>query len=595
MSFRSIRSRIAGTYLILIALAMAGVTWYVIGFVRESYVTQLQARMTADARLLAETARPSLVTGGSERADALADQYAAILGDRVTFIDSKGTVIGDSEASVDTMLNHLQRPEIVDARAHGLGVALRYGDTLQYDSLYVAVPLYTGATEQGYVRLAVPLRAIDATVGTLRRRILGATGLILAVVVAIGIALAEKTARPLRELTAVARRVAGGDMSARLVARSQDEVGLLTNAFFSMTDRLRANIDDLSRERTEASAILEHMADGIVITDDAGRIQLINRAAQRILGATGAEAVGRSLPQIARDEEIILAMRACLRERQEQNELVELSRNNLPLQVIATPLSAATGDIRCLLVFQDLGQVRRLETYRRDFVSNLSHELRTPIASLRALVDTLRGGALEDPPAAKHFLERMDTEIDDLTQMVEELLELSRIESGQAPIRLAPVALQAVVERAVDRLRPQAERAEIVLETTLPADLPLILVDSEQLHLVITNLVQNAIKFTPPGGRVVVSAESAPEQVTVRVKDTGIGIPASALPRIFERFYKGDPARASRGTGLGLAIAKHIVQAHGGQISAASVEGQGSTFSFTLLTANGSTPSSLES
>ncbi|MEJ2212033.1 MAG: ATP-binding protein, partial [Anaerolineae bacterium] len=226
--------------------------------------------------------------------------------------------------------------------------------------------------------------------------------------------------------------------------------------------------------------------------------------------------------------------------------------------------------------------IRRLETVRRDFISNISHELRTPLAGLKALVDTLRGGAIEDPPAAKRFLKRMDAEVDALTQMVEDLLELSRIESGQAPLRLAPTPVAEVVVPPVDRLRPQAERAGLEITVLLPPDLPPILADADRAKLVLTNLVHNAVKFTPPGGRITVAVQLAGDNVVFSVEDTGVGIPAVDVPRIFERFYKADRARSGGGTGLGLAIAQHVVQGHGGRIWAESVEGQGSTFSFTL-------------
>jgi two-component system phosphate regulon sensor histidine kinase PhoR len=235
-----------------------------------------------------------------------------------------------------------------------------------------------------------------------------------------------------------------------------------------------------------------------------------------------------------------------------------------------------------LVILQDLTRVRRLETVRRDFISNISHELRTPLAGLKSLVDTLRGGAIKDRPAAKRFLKRMDAEVDTLTQMVEELLELSRIESGQAPLRMAPTPVSEVVIPPVDRLRPQAERAGVEFTVLLPPELPPVLVDVERARLVLTNLVHNAVKFTPPGGQITVGARPAGEDVTISVQDTGVGIPADDVPRIFERFYKADRARSGGGTGLGLAIAKHIVQGHGGRIWAESVEGEGSTFFFTL-------------
>jgi len=238
-----------------------------------------------------------------------------------------------------------------------------------------------------------------------------------------------------------------------------------------------------------------------------------------------------------------------------------------------------------LVILQDLTQVRRLETVRRDFVSNISHELRTPLASLKALVDTLRDGALEDPPAAQRFLDRMEVEVDALTQMVQELLELSRIESGQVPLQLQAVSIAEAVNIPAERLRPQAERAGLRLDVTLPADLPPVLADAERIQQVVTNLVHNAIKFTPPGGRVTVTAQAAGAEVIVTVQDTGVGIPAEDLPRIFERFYKADRARAGAGTGLGLAIARHIIQAHGGRIWAESAKGRGSNFYFALPTA----------
>jgi two-component system phosphate regulon sensor histidine kinase PhoR len=282
---------------------------------------------------------------------------------------------------------------------------------------------------------------------------------------------------------------------------------------------------------------------------------------------------------------------------------IEIGYRNLFVQAIVKPFGQGKSS-GYLTILQDLTRVRRLETVRRDFISNISHELRTPLAGLKALVDTLRGGALEDPPAAQRFLDSMEGEVDALTQMVEELLELSRIESGRMPLRLRPTEVSRVAIQPVERLRPQAERAGLTMEVEIPPDLPPILAEEERLQQVITNLVHNAIKFTPAGGRVQVTARAwqadregrtsseAPgsepgtippgDWVIFSVQDTGVGIPADDLPRIFERFYKADRARSGGGTGLGLAIAKHIVQSHGGFIWAESVEGKGSTFHFGL-------------
>ena len=264
------------------------------------------------------------------------------------------------------------------------------------------------------------------------------------------------------------------------------------------------------------------------------------------------------------------------------------------MRVIALPFVAG-GSGAYMVLLQDMTELHRLERVRRDFVSNISHELRTPLASLRALTETLRDGALDDPAAGPRFLDSVETEVDALAQMVQELLELSRIESGQVPFRFSPVPVSETVLTPVERLQPLAARGNIDLIVDLPPRLPRVYADAERIHQVVTNLVHNALKFSPTGGAVRISASSdhGDQQVTVSVTDTGIGVPAEDKDRIFERFYKTDRARAGGGTGLGLAIAKHIVQAHGGQIWVESIENRGSTFSFTLAVAeNGAQPRS---
>jgi two-component system phosphate regulon sensor histidine kinase PhoR len=295
-------------------------------------------------------------------------------------------------------------------------------------------------------------------------------------------------------------------------------------------------------------------------------------------------ALGRSFVQVAREHQLIeLWENCCEQQEEEQITALELDSLGLFLQVIITPLRDPQTFGR-LIVLQDLTRLRRLETVRRDFISNISHELRTPLASLKAVVDTLRDGALDDPPAAQHFLDRIETEADALTQIVQELLELSRIESGQVPLRLVRTPVSDLVLPSIERLRPQAMRAELELSVVLPSVPQSILADPERVRQVVTNLVHNAIKFTTARGQVSVKVEPGRDEVQISVADTGVGIPADDLPRIFERFYKADRARSGGGTGLGLAIARHIVQGHGGRIWVDSIEGQGSTFTFTLPT-----------
>jgi two-component system, OmpR family, phosphate regulon sensor histidine kinase PhoR len=379
----------------------------------------------------------------------------------------------------------------------------------------------------------------------------------------------------------VAERLASGDLWARLVPSTRDEVGQLTRAFNHMAQQIRDQVSTLAEEQGRLAAVLAHMADGVLITDARGQVQLINAAAARLLDTSEERALQRPFTQVAFYHTLIDLWKACREQGEEQVAMVEVSHHGLFLQAIITPFREPEVE-GYLVILQDLTRIRRLETVRRDFISNISHELRTPLAGLRALVDTLRGGAIKEPKAAKRFLKRMDAEVDALTQMVEELLELSRIESGQAPLRLAPTSVAEVMIPPVDRLRPQAERAGLVLNVELVPRLPHVLSDVDRVRLVLTNLVHNAIKFTPPGGRITVAARQEGNEVVLAVHDTGVGIAAEDLPRIFERFYKADRARSGGGTGLGLAIAKHIVQGHGGRIWAESIEGQGSAFYFTL-------------
>lgn len=581
--FHRLRWRIALPYVALILVATLGLTLYVANQVRRTRLADLEAQLLADARLLTGSVAPLLQGGADpETLDDLARRWSASLGARVTIIGTDGAVLGESHEDRAQMANHLHRPEVQQALKAGWGSSARYSATMGYRMMYAATPIQAAEGQVlGVMRVALPLDEIEANVGRLRQNILLAGAGVALAAALLAIVVAGRTTRPIQELTAVAERMAAGDLGARLVPSGRDEVGQLTRSFGHMADRIRAQMMSLAEERGRLAAVLDHMADGVLITDENGRVRLINAAATRLLDTSEERAMGRPFTQVAPYHPLIELWKACRERSQEQVEMVEVSSHSLFLQAIVTPFEGA-GAEGYLVILQDLTRIRRLETVRRDFISNISHELRTPLAGLKALVDTLRGGAIDDPPAAKRFLERMDNEVDALAQMVEELLELSRIESGQVPLRLMPTPVAEVVIPAVERLRPQAERAGLTVRLLLPPDLPPALADADRARLVLTNLVHNAVKFTPPGGQITVTAESVGEEVVVAVKDTGVGIPAEDLPRIFERFYKADRARSGGGTGLGLAIAKHIVQGHGGRIWAESVEGQGSTFYFTL-------------
>lgn len=417
---------------------------------------------------------------------------------------------------------------------------------------------------------------------------LGATAVLTLLSTLLATILAERTATPIRQLTQVIQRTLEGDLHARLLLSHRDEMGELARAFNQLAEQQAEQLTQLTEEREQLASVLEYMADGVFILDELGIIQLINPAAARLVNSSPATALDRSFAEVVRHHQLIELSQLCRRQKREQTAAVEIGQQ-LFLQAVITPLKKQGSQTHYLVILQDLTPVRRLETIRRDFISNISHELRTPLASLRALVETLQDGALEDPPAAQRFLGRSLQEVDTLTQMVEELLELSRIESGQVPLQLKPTAVADLLLLPLERLRPQAERDQIALVLDLPGKLPSVLADAERIHRVVTNLVHNALKFTPAKGTVTVrAAVENSQEVAIMVQDTGIGIPEEHLSRIFERFYKLDQARTrSRGgTGLGLAISRHLVQAHNGRIWVKSQERKGSTFTFTLPTAS---------
>jgi two-component system, OmpR family, phosphate regulon sensor histidine kinase PhoR len=396
---------------------------------------------------------------------------------------------------------------------------------------------------------------------------------------------AERAAATIRRLTGVAERITQGELDARIISLSSGEIGQLARTFNRMADKLQKQIEKRAREKERLHSVLHALTDGVLIFNRHGEVRLLNPAAERLLHTEAEWALDRTIVQVVRDHRIVEVYNRAIKSEHEEVDMLEMDHGRV-LRVAVSPFlkGSRRGHV---LILQDLTRLHQLQTVRHDFITNISHELRTPLASLRALVETLADGAIDDPPAAQRFLQRMEVEVDALTQMVQELLELSRIEAGQAALRLQELPVAAVIGLGAERLRPQAERSNLALHFDLPEPLPEIVVDPDRIQQVVTNLVHNAIKFTPAGGCITLSAlpNAAAGEVVISVHDTGVGIASEDLPRIFERFYKADRARAGGGTGLGLAIAKHIVQAHGGRIWAESAVGKGSTFFFTLPSA----------
>jgi two-component system phosphate regulon sensor histidine kinase PhoR len=516
-------------------------------------------------------------------------QVALITGAQVTALSNEGNVIARSSGSVgegEVVADWSHLPEVRAGLVGRTGTSTRAENDEENGEqplFMVARLVRAEGRPLGLLHFAFGREALFTELAQLNR-ILFLTALVALLLLGLVLAtLAEYWARGVGRMVQVVERITAGDLDARVLPLRYAELGALAHALNRMADKLQRQMKKRAREKDRLNTVLHVMTDGVIILNRSGTVKLINPAGARMLNTTIEKALHRSFVQAVRDHRIAEVWKRCQASGVEEGAAIELGVTQF-MRVVVTPFLGRAGR-GYLVMLQDLTQIRRLQRVRQDFMSNLSHELRTPLASLRALAETLRDSALDDPPAAAHFLDRMEIEVDSLTQMVEELLELSRIESGQVPLRLEAVPPHAAIAPAVERLAAQAERGQLALEVLVPEEMPLVLVDASRIHQVVTNIVHNAIKFTPPGGKITVHARADGTTVTVAVSDTGIGIAANDLPRIFERFFKTDRSRAVGGTGLGLAIAKHIVQAHGGSIWATSQEGKGSDFYFTMLRA----------
>jgi len=577
---RSIQWRIAVPFVLLIVISMGVLGVYSTNFARDFQLDNLRSHLNKEARITAEASLPAFL-GQSGGLDTLAKKLGVEIGARVTIIALDGKVLGDSQEDPSTMENHATRPEVKDALVSGVGESTRYSTTLGEQMMYVAVPVINQGEILGVARIALPLIAVRNSVNQITLIIsLATVTTILLAILAAGL-IARATTRPIREITKASKRIASGELGQKITVRTRDETGQLAQAFNEMSSNLNKLVGDITTERTKLQTVLANMADGVVTVDVEGKIVLANQATERLFNFREKDVTAKPLIETVRDHEVDEILKLCLKTTQTQTVQFESVASKRFLRAIAIPIveGKLTG---ALLLFQDLTELRSLQTMRRELVGNISHELRTPIAGIKAMVETLKDSAIDDKQAATDFLSRIDSEVDRLAQMVAELTELSRIETGRTELRMAPLNLNSLVGDVVTQLNLLAERQQVTITADLTTNLPTIRADNDRIRQTLVNLVHNAIKFNRPGGKVTVSTKAEREFVTVSISDTGIGISKEDLPHVFERFYKADKARSKGGSGLGLAIAKHTIQAHAGNIWALSEEGQGSTFSFSL-------------
>lgn len=579
-AIRTLRWRLALPYIVIIIVVMTILDISLAIAIRNEYRDQLSRNLGDQAELVARLTEPSIAAGGGRGSvDPIVRGLIGRIDTRVTVIGIDGTVLGETDVVATTMENHSTRPEFEDALLGETGESERYSTTGDERLLYVAVPI--GEPPVGVARVAVPVARVDAAVWGLQRGFLIATTIAALLAMGVSLVAAGRISTSLERVRRQARAVAAGRLDVSVDPDSIREIGDLGRAFNSMTGDLRRLVGEIERSRIRLEAVLAALQDGVVITDAAGEVVRMNSAAGQMLRVEPAEVVGQPFVVVCRDHELAELLRLALALGTRRNAQIEFGLDRLMLEAWSQAV-VGTHETLGLVVLRDVTELRRLEAIRKEFVANVSHELRTPLASIKALVETLEAGAIDDRPMAVDFLARIVGEVDRLAALVDELLDLARLESGRITLRLESLDPRDLIGRAAERLKPQTERARLDLEVEVDAGLPSVLADRARIEQVLLNLIHNAIKFTPVGGRIIVSGRVDEDMLLVSVRDTGVGIAEDEVPRIFERFYKADKARRSEGTGLGLAIAKHIVLAHGGTITVQSRRGEGTVFRFTL-------------
>ena len=554
---------------------------YLTSSVRNSQLDNLRFHLEQEARITAEASLPSLL-GQGDVPDVLAKKLGKEIDSRVTIIATNGTVLGDSIEDPLTMENHATRPEVKDALASGIGESTRYSTTLNQQMMYVAVTVNSQGKLLGIARVALPLTTVENSVNHVTRIIILATVIITILAILAAWLIARTTTRPIRQLNRASKGIAAGQLGQKITVQTKDEIGQLAQSFNEMSSNLKTTMGAISTEKAKLDNVLSNMADGVIMTNADGNVVLANPAAGKLFGFKEADAVNKPIIEVVHDHEVDEVLKLCLKTSSEKTTQFESGIAKRFLRAIAVPIDKDGRLSGALLLFQDLTELKNLQTMRRELVGNISHELRTPITGIKAMAETLRDGAIDDRKAAQNFLSRIVGEADRLTQIVTELTQLSRIETGQAELKMESINLNALIGDVIKEMNPLAERQQVALIKELSPDIPLVQADKDRIQQTIINLVHNAIKFNKPGGKVIISTSNDSKSVTVSVADNGIGISKDDLPHVFERFYKVDKARTGGGSGLGLAIAKHTIQAHSGEIRAQSEVGKGSTFTFSL-------------
>jgi len=570
---------------ILISLIIIGI--YISFFFKEYYIKAITTQLKSNSLLIRDIIKADIQEKDIERLNLVTKRLGREINTRLTIINPEGMVLGDSEENPQKMENHSDRPEIKEAIKGRIGKSSRYSTTLKKDMMYLALPIKDDAYRViGAVRVSIPLDELENRVGQIYR-IIGWGGL-LAVTISLGIsfALARRVSRPISQMAQAAKMISKGDLSRRIREDSRDEVGDLAYSFNRMSEELQRQMGDLAREVSEKEALLSSMIEGVLAIDRDEHVILINQAAQRMLELGPDDALGKFHWEVIRNSEINNLFKEVLKTKEQKEVKLQIGHlDERAFMVYAAPIRAWGGNILGVVaVFHDVTEIRRLEKVRMEFVANVSHELRTPLTSIKGFVETLKRGAIDERENAVNFLDIIERHTDRLNQLITDLLDLSRVETGKKKMDFQPIKVEELINRAVSHFMEISNKNRPKIKYNIPSDLPMVLADEEGIETVLKNLLDNAVKYTPKRGEINITSTDKDDYIEIAVVDNGIGIPSRDLPRIFERFYCVDKARSRElgGTGLGLSIVKHIIEAHGGTVGVESEVGEGSRFTFTL-------------
>lgn len=584
---RSVQNKLVLVYLLLIVVAMELAGLYLLRELEGVYLGKVQDDLDQSAQLLA--GQLSNFIQGDRPDEGAIRTYVDRWPGNVLVLDANGIVMGATlrqPEHADLLGKKFSHDDVTPAL---VGIATKRTDKTGLPRMaYEALPITSAGNVVAVVYLKASLEEAYTWLTGIRDILLVATAVAMVATVGFGFALARTITGPIREITRKAGRIAGGDFDQTIRVRSNDEIGQLGEMFNRMTSRLKQTLDEVEGEKNKVEAILTHMADGLVALNSMGRIIKLNPAAERMFHTRELDVLGRLprdvWPQVKLDEGLATARET------NASVTVEVRTGSLILQAHITPLQGERGvPAGAVIVFHDITELEKLEAMRREFVANVSHELKTPLTTVKSYVETLLDGAAEEAEVRTRFLQVVESETDRMARLVRDLLRLSRLDEGTARWDIRDEEIGSLVAESVAKLAVQAEQKRLAVETCIDPATPLGRFDHDKLQQVFINLLANAIEFTPPGGTIQVRTEPQGEKVLIAVKDTGVGIPEEDLPRIFERFYRVDKARSRMlgGTGLGLAIARQIVHLSGGEIGITSEVGKGTEVHFTVPAAPG--------